>query len=129
MPATWMTMALLSGGFELGNNFNGILQSYGEDTVVTEESRVQRTRSFIQPVIEKKTGGPWEITPLGRRDTSLFYWFCPDGVEIDSTERAVVTIAGTDYVIMELKPYRFGGKVSHMEGVLALKEVDCSDGI
>ena len=124
-----MTTGLRSGGFELANNFNGILQSYGEETVVTEGERIQKTRSFIQPVIEKKISGPWEATPLGRRDTSLFYWFCPEGVTIDRTENAVVTIGGTDYEIKELKPYRFSGRVSHMEGILAIKEADYPDGI
>ena len=113
----------------MANNFNGILQSYGEDTIVTEGERIQKTRSFIQPVIVKNASGPWEITPLGRRDTSLFYWFCPEGVEFANPENAVVTINGTDYVIRELKPYRFAGGVSHLEGVLILKEVDYSDGV
>ena len=84
----------------------------------TEGERVQKTRSFIQPVIEKKISGPWEVTPLGRRDTSLFYWFCPEGVTIDRTENAVVTIGGTDYEIKELKPYRFSGRAvsyTHLE--------------
>ena len=109
------------------NAFNGILSAYGEETLVTENGATQNLKTFIQPVLSKNDDGDTDITPIGKKDTSIFYWFCPNTLNISDKNNTVITAGGTDYIIIKLKPYRFKGAISHFEGVLALREEDYSD--
>ena len=103
--------------------FSEILKQYGDEATLHLSGTDMAAKVFIQPILSNRLDRRWrEMTNLGERDTSRFYYFGPADAEIADYTAAVVTCGNKTYRFLKAEPFRVEGKVSHWEGILELRE-------
>ena len=101
--------------------FTKLLYKYGAPVVIHSDTGENHTKALVQPVMDRKSTKKWEeITRLGERDTSRYYFFGPPDITI--AKGMYVDYDGRLYDVIRAERYRVGGKASHWEAVLELRE-------
>ena len=100
------------------NAFCGILERYGEETKISWDGGSVTAETFIQPVMSSSSGDGAIMTPIGRADRKMYYWFAPESLELDTGKEITVTSGENEFRLVRAERFCAMGRVSHWEGLL-----------
>jgi len=107
--------------------FAKILEKYGEDAVLHTSSGDEVISAFLQPVIQRRGEKQWSaVTALGERDTSR--WLCFTSAVFPHEEGLWLEFGDHRFDVLKSEPFKVGGKISHTEAVLCIREEDACIG-
>ena len=103
--------------------FAGILRKHGVPAVIDDGTTQKTVKAFLEPIMSRAERMEWvDVTRLGERNISRWYWFGPPESDIDETKDTVITVGGTAYTVLKAAPYTVNGEISHWEAVLRKRE-------
>jgi len=109
--------------------FASILRRHGVTSVISTADGQREVPSFIEPIISSPERNGWtDVTRLGERNASRWYWFGPPESDITDPENTVITVGGVSYDVLKAEPYVVNRKTSHWEAVLRIREDDYDGG-
>ena len=105
--------------------FTQIIKKYGDIATVHSPDGDKTLKVFLQPILTDRAVKSWKtVTPLGQVDSARFRCFFPPDVVLDKYEQLWVECMGRKLDFVRAEPYRIGGRTSHWEAVLRVREED-----
>ena len=94
--------------------FASILERHGIVSVISAGGEEREVASFIEPIMSRSELTSWiDVTRLGERNASRWYWFGPPDSDITDPENTVITVDGVSYDVLKAEPYIVNRRVSH----------------